>query len=177
MFHSEAKHVVVDLETYALRPNAVILSLGACLATNPSKYIYYEISTHTQPQRIVDINVLKWWEVQGNVPNQGIVQLSSALRDFNVFLTEIAGPKDLFLWSKGTDFDIPVLYNAMDEEKINPYWRYNNVRDLRTFKSVTRATVVRDKKEIEHNALGDCFYQARVLLECFTLVSDLNHVR
>ena len=64
------KHLMVDMETMAVSPNAVILSLGA-VHFNPygngwGDSIYFKIDLDDQDQlgREIDPNTLDWWAKQ-----------------------------------------------------------------------------------------------------------------
>ena len=64
-----AKHMMVDLETMAVSPNAVVLTLGAVhfnpYGTGYSDKIYFRINIDDQDalNREVDPGTLDWWTI------------------------------------------------------------------------------------------------------------------
>ena len=65
-----AKHLMVDMETMAVSPNAVVLSLGAVhfdpYGTGYSDSLYFRIDIDDQDAlgREVDPNTITWWSSQ-----------------------------------------------------------------------------------------------------------------
>jgi hypothetical protein len=64
---------MIDIETLGLEPGSVILSIGAVAfgmdrkPDMPMKEFYVELDTK-QPQRVVDLDTVKWWMDQPNKP-------------------------------------------------------------------------------------------------------------
>jgi DNA polymerase III epsilon subunit-like protein len=150
-------HVMVDLETYATTPDAVILSIGAV----DSKYgiqFYKEVSLNSQKYvRYIEPKTVEWWTQQTiPAPVNGTTSIVDVLDDFNRYINGFG--QDVLLWCKGTDFDITILYHAMRQYNIVPAWKYNAVRDLRTlikmFPEVPKPTNFQP-----HNALEDAICQ------------------
>ena len=57
-------HIMVDIETYDTKPTAVILSIGACVVTDPGQNYYRELDPTTQTYRTVSDSTKEWWAKQ-----------------------------------------------------------------------------------------------------------------
>lgn len=158
------KHFMVDLETLGLTPDSAVLSIGATEfgwadTNNPMRRFYAELDSNKQPARKIDPKTLAWWSTQPNMP-VGHIGAEHAIQLFHEYLVSSSVNQSIVLWSRGTDFDIPLLYSLYAEAKLTPPWKYSNVRDLRTLDKLlpgfapTRMTA-------KHNAVEDAIYQAQ----------------
>jgi hypothetical protein len=134
-----AKHLMVDLETMAVTPSAVVLSLGA-VQFNPygngySETLYMRIDIDDQDRlnREIDPNTLDWWAKQDPKvmeeafnPNDR-VPLIEAVDRFHKF----AWGCDAF-WAHGSVFDITILENLYKQVEKPVPWQYWQIRDTRT---------------------------------------------
>lgn len=134
-----AKHLMVDLETMAVSPNAVVLTLGA-VHFNPygnghSDKLYMRISIDDQDalNREVDPNTLDWWAKQDPAVMEEAfspddrVPLAEAVDRFHKF----AWGCDAF-WSHGSVFDIIILENIYRQLGKPVPWQFWQIRDTRT---------------------------------------------
>jgi hypothetical protein len=134
-----AKHLMVDMETMAVTPNAVVLSLGA-VHFNPygsgySDKIYFRVSIDDQDAlgREVDPKTIEWWGQQDPAimeeafsPDNRI-PLVDAIDQFHKF----AWGCDRF-WSHGATFDLVMLENIYCQLNKPLPWNYWQLRDTRT---------------------------------------------
>lgn len=134
-----AKHLMVDMETMAVSPNAVVLSLGA-VHFDPHREgytdsIYFKIDLDDQDHlgREIDPNTLDWWAKQDPAimeeafsPNDRI-KLVEAMDRFHKF----AWGCDAF-WSHGATFDLVILENIYSQLSKPLPWNYWQLRDTRT---------------------------------------------
>jgi len=133
------KHLMVDMETMAVTPNAVVLSLGA-VHFNPygsgySDKIYFRVSIDDQDAlgREVDPKTIEWWGQQDPAimeeafsPDNRI-PLVDAMDQFHKF----AWGCDRF-WSHGATFDLVMLENIYRQLNKPLPWNYWQLRDTRT---------------------------------------------
>jgi len=133
------KHLMVDMETMAVTPNAVVLSLGA-VHFNPygsgySDKIYFRVSIDDQDAlgREVDPATIEWWGRQDPAimeeafsPDNRI-SLVDAMDQFHKF----AWGCDRF-WSHGATFDLVMLENIYRQLNKPLPWNYWQLRDTRT---------------------------------------------
>ena len=113
-----AKHLMIDMETMAVSPNATVLSLGA-VHFNPygngyGEKLYFRINIDDQDTlgREVDPNTIEWWSKQDPAimeeafsPDNRI-PLVDAMDQFHKF----AWGCDAF-WSHGATFDLVIIEN------------------------------------------------------------------
>ena len=148
-------NVVIDLETLSLKPNAVILSIGA-VAENGEQF-YVELDWRVQQKtRAVDAITCLWWGQQEKdlCPLNGTALLWAALEELSHWLAPY--DKDtLFIWARGPQFDITILESAFEQEKIPVPWKYNRVRDIRTAIHCHSLSFDDYKPVRKHHALDD----------------------
>jgi len=160
-----AKHLMVDLETMAVTPNAVILTLGA-VHFNPygngmGEHIYYRVDIDAQDKlgREVDPNTLDWWAKQDPVimeeafSPEDRVPLEEAIDRFHKF----AWGCDCF-WSHGSVFDIVMIENLYRQLGKPVPWQYWQIRDTRTLFDLGFDPDM--PKGGKHDALQDAIRQA-----------------
>ena len=134
-----SKHLMVDLETMAVSPNAVVLSLGA-VHFNPygngyGDKLYMRINIDDQDAlgREVDPNTIDWWSKQDPVVMEEAfspdnrVGLVEAMDKFHKF----AWGCDAF-WAHGSCFDLVILENIYRQLGKPVPWSYWQIRDTRT---------------------------------------------
>jgi hypothetical protein len=134
-----AKHLMIDMETMAVSPNAVVLSLGA-VHFNPwgngyGEKIYFKIDLDDQDKlgREIDPNTLEWWGRQDPAimeeafSEEGRIPLVEAMNIFHKF----AWGCDAF-WSHGATFDLVIIENIYRQLGKPLPWQYWQLRDTRT---------------------------------------------
>jgi hypothetical protein len=133
------KHLMVDMETMAVSPNAVVLSLGA-VHFNPwgngyGDKIYFRINIDDQDAlgREVDPNTLDWWATQDPAimeeafSTDNRIPLVEAIDIFHKF----AWGCDAY-WSHGATFDLVIIENLYRQLGRPVPWNYWQLRDTRT---------------------------------------------
>lgn len=161
---------MLDLETLSTRPDATILTFGAC-KFNPygqediGKGIYFRINVDEQIQlgRHVDDNTVEWWSRQAeDVREEALgdgdrISLEQFTQELNRF---IVGANNI--WAQGPVFDIVILENLYRQlEKPCP-WQFWQIRDSRTLLSTHGDPREKNKAGL-HNALEDCVSQAQAV--------------
>ena len=140
----------LDLETLAKEPDAAIIEI-ACKrfylgesadriavtsdVVNATSCILYGMR--------VSEDTVSWWKEKPMEERERLMQTGIGIKDAllvlgKFILTEIAESEatGVRIWCEGTDFDIAIIRNAYrtvfgNETKIP--WKYNEVRDARTF--------------------------------------------
>lgn len=154
-------HIMVDIETYDTKPTALILSIGACVITDPMQSYYRELDPTTQTYRTVSDSTKEWWSKQPMPIPIGPHSLYAALTDFSGWLQDICKGAEPVIWCKGTDFDVAILANAYEQMYLPVPWKYNNIRDCRTVFKIAELQPLK----ASHNALEDAIDQAYDLLD------------
>lgn len=176
------RDVMIDLETFGTRPDAVIAQIAAIDFDIDAPGLYAQRSFNryvridSPGQGRVDNDTLAWWLQQQSDARSAIAKgitakgqvlctsLEVALRDFTFYMQ--GGQYDR-VWSHGASFDQPILDSAY--ARVNgdaPPWGYRESRDTRTlFWLATengRPPVVPGWVHgTEHDALDDAMFQAR----------------
>lgn len=130
---------MVDLETMAVTPNAVVLTLGA-VHFNPygngyadKLYLRFDLDDQDKLGREIDPNTLDWWSKQDpKVMEEAFspdnrVPVREAMDQFHKF----AWGCDAF-WAHGSLFDIAILENLYRQIEKPVPWQYWQIRDTRT---------------------------------------------
>lgn len=165
------QHLMIDLETMGLRPNAAILSIG--VAHFDGDQILDTFHTPVSLRSCLsaglttDESTRKWWEAQSeaarsswDVPNPP--ELLDALTMFNDFVRSKGGEKDICPWGNGADFDLVILKSAYDAIDAGLPWRFYNQHCFRTVKNLFQ---VNDgpRHGTYHNAVDDAVHQVKHL--------------
>ena len=159
--------IMLDIETLATSPDAVVLTFGAIKFDpfNPSIQmsdgIYFRINVDEQIDldRRVDEGTVAWWGTQsaevreealGETDRVSLEDFTKALNKFVVGATRI--------WAQGPVFDIVILENLYRQIGKPAPWQYYAIRDSRTLLKALGD----DRKggALLHNALADAVSQA-----------------
>lgn len=146
----------IDLETLSRRPNAAIISIAVKPFSLDGKKIKATYDCQSEFYKAVDANscimrgmdvepaTCEWWASQPEEVKRKFsfgYDVRYVLTDMLNYIEGISkanGAKEIYLWCQGTDFDIPILGNALrvvfgDDYEQKLSWKYNNVVDARTF--------------------------------------------
>ena len=167
-------HLMVDLETLATTPNAAVLTIGACtfdpMSNEICKQFYEKIDIESQEplERHIDNNTLEWWgkqdpkireEALGDNDRVSVNELLKQLNKFTVGCSE--------LWCQGPLFDYAILEHLYKQMGQPFPWNFWQIRDSRTVFSMMPQDPRKAIQEELHNALADCYYQAKCIQSTF----------
>ena len=160
-----ARHLMVDLETLATSPNAVILTIGAVTFDPASNKIfdklYYRVDVESCDRLGMTINddTVEWWSKQS-----ADVQTEAFAEDNRVPIEEVIEKFHKFawncdaFWSHGATFDLVILDCYYRKLNKVPPWNFWQIRDTRTLFDLGYDPEM--PKEGLHNALEDASRQA-----------------
>lgn len=168
-------HVMIDLETLSLKPNAAVIQAGITyrtMAGNLAEFEYscspvlYRDRTH---QFDIDQGTLQFHKKE-NMENlercmnaeMSIEQVAQAILTA-IETAKEGGQRAIWLWCCGTDFDIPILRNLLECTELKANWSYSNVRDYRTLRELYKDVVPKEYKN-DHRALNDARNQYNHLM-------------
>lgn len=170
------KHLMIDLETLGTSPTAVIASIAA-VWFHPEKadekdcvldtfHVHIELESYKEfgSAFTMDAATLKFWFQQSSelqqktLVNQNAVPLRTALEQFLKFAGEHM-TQFTKVWCQGTDFDMPILRNAVKAVDEEVPWNFWQAADSRTLFFVTKVGNP-PKGEDHHDALADAVSQA-----------------
>jgi hypothetical protein len=160
-----AKHLMIDMETMAVSPRAVVLSLGA-VHFNPwgngyGDKIYFRVNIDDQDAlgREVDPNTLDWWAKQDpKIMEEAFspedrISLVDAMDQFHKF----AWGCDCF-WSHGATFDLVIIEDIYRQLNKPLPWNFWQLRDTRTLFDLGFDSDM--PKGGKHDALQDAIRQS-----------------
>lgn len=167
------RHLMIDMETMAVSPRAVVLSLGA-VHFNPwgngyGDKIYFKIDLDDQDNlgREIDPNTLDWWSKQDpKIMEEAFsaedrISLVDAMDQFHKF----AWGCDCF-WSHGATFDLMIIQDIYTQLKKPLPWNYWQLRDTRTLFDLGYDPDMPAGNK--HDALQDAIRQAIGVQNIFT---------
>jgi len=165
-------HVMIDLETMAIQPEAAIVSIGAVVfdprtgkvGNEGTKQTFYSELEWEFQGRLIDPSTEAWWLKQSKHARNAL----NGLDDLGESLVSLVNwlPQDAKVWGNGSIFDIAMLEHAYRQLDIDIPWKFWNVRDCRTIKDLYESSRGGwDKKAggNAHNALHDAIYQAQYI--------------
>ena len=161
-------HGMIDLETLSTNPNATILTVGGVrfdpyTMAEPSQGMYFRIDVDSQTEMGRDVmqETVNWWSKQPKeisdeaFSDDNRASLDDMIKKINKFSVGV----DVF-WCQGPLFDYAILQDIYKQLGYPVPWQYWQIRDSRTLFSL----VPKDPDEKRtglHNALEDCYFQAK----------------
>ena len=174
-------HAMIDLETLSTNPNATILTVGGVkfdpyTLIEPSQGMYFRVDVDSQTAMGRDVmqETLDWWGTQDKaimeeaLGDNDRISISEMLKTINKWCVGV----DVF-WSQGPLFDYAILQDFYAQMKTPVPWNYWQIRDSRTLFSL----VPRDPNEKRtglHNALEDCYFQAKKVQKTYKQLGIKN---
>lgn len=160
-----AEDVMLDLETLATTPNAVIISVGAVYFSKEKLggtfYAVLDPEDQQANGRVISPDTMAWWAKQSpearKVFDEEPTPTAKALADFADFL----GNRNVKVWGNGADFDCVLLGSLYEAFGMRKPWSFTNNRCFRTLKNISQPrTNLPPRRSTHHNALDDAIYQA-----------------
>lgn len=160
--------VMIDTETLATTPDAMILQIaavkfdpfddylerGITVADLPQLNLWLDLES--QPDRQLSESTLEWWSkqdpaIQAQVfGDKNRVAFSEAIQQTHQFIWNTGR-----IWAQGIQFDISLLENAYRSLDMPYSWSYWQARDSRTLLDLVSVNL----PAATHNAIDDCFRQ------------------
>lgn len=156
----EKLHILLDLETLATKPNAVITEIAAVVLENgtiydsliqPSSYPTMDSAFYIDPETVEwhdarrKSNYIEYLNLRGE-------SFKEAAHEFVTWCERVSEGKQIVLWVHGTDFDVPILKNFLSYCGLETPWRYSDVKDFRTLSALFPEIAY---KKGDHSALDD----------------------
>ncbi len=166
-------HIMIDLETMSVEPNAAIVAIGAVVLdfdnNNLGEEFYRRISLESSVLSggIIDPDTVIWWLKQGRLARREIYSASAAIEkscaSFLGFVERNGGADNVKVWGDGASFDNVILSSTFKRLSMPEPWKYWNDRCYRTVKNMY-PDIKSHNAGTEHNALDDAKSQANKLL-------------
>lgn len=171
------RHIMIDLETWGLAPDSVILSIGAVafdpLGT-PDQFDRFEVAIDpidsVREGFKMDPGTVMWWmHPDRALAREALLNMSRA--DVRSALDWLAAWMDAFdvqgLWGNGATMDNTLLEYHYKKLGMIKAWTYKQDRCYRTLNSLKPWVDYPPIPEglVEHTALGDATMQALHMME------------
>ena len=169
-------HIMVDIETLAVTPDACILTIAAQQFSpfikhdySELRHFYSRISIESQKKRAVNENTVEWWANQSEQSQEEAfsennrIPLQDALKE----LSPLIWQSD-FMWINDPVFEVNILGHAYESFGLPVPWKFYLVRDARTVYSLYPEL---NRTPSTHHALKDCRRQIEMLQQTFTDLS------
>ena len=161
-------HGMIDLETLSTNPNATILTVGGVkfdpyTMAEPSQGMYFRVDVDSQTEMGRDVmqETINWWSKQPKeisdeaFSDDNRASLDDMIKKINKFSVGV----DVF-WCQGPLFDYAILQDIYKQLGYPVPWQYWQIRDSRTLFSLVPKDP-NEKRTGLHNALEDCYFQAK----------------
>lgn len=162
-------HLMIDIETLSLEPNAVVFQIGAVVfdmsGNINSEAIYHvDILPQIMKGRHFDPETQKWWMQQD--PSAWWRQLLNT----NTVEFAIFGINDLHeqyqcssVWANSPSFDCVTLRSLAKDFGTELRWDFRSEMDLRSLKKISSVLGFRESESVKatHNAVKDCVDQVK----------------
>ena len=167
---------MIDLETLSTEPEAVVMTIGAVkfnpyTNSEPHAPFYLRCDVEEQSEQLgrhIDDNTIAWWgrqsqEIQdeafGDHDRVTIDEMTNQLNRWCVGVD--------VLWCQGPTFDFTILQHLYKNIQKPVAWNYWQIRDSRTLFSLMPRDPRKDVQEQLHNALADCYFQAKCVQKTY----------
>ena len=170
-----ATHGMIDLETLSTRPDATVLTVGAIkfdpfTEQEPHNGLYLRLNVDEQSDfgRHVDNGTLEWWGRQDEkIREEALgdgdrVPLTEFVKQLNKWCVGLD-----YIWCQGPTFDFVMLQHLYKSAETPVPWNYWQIRDSRTLFKMMPQDPRRAIQEQLHNALADCYYQAKCVQQSY----------
>ena len=159
---------MIDLETLSTNPNATILTVGGVkfdpyTMAEPSQGMYFRVDVDSQTEMGRDVmqETVNWWSKQPKeisdeaFSDDNRASLDDMIKKINKFSVGV----DVF-WCQGPLFDYAILQDIYKQLGYPVPWQYWQIRDSRTLFSLVPKDPDEERTGL-HNALEDCYFQAK----------------
>ena len=185
--------VMLDLETLSIRPDAVILVIGAIkfnrnykYEENISKkdiynldYFYKRITIESCLNEGLrkDKETERWWNEQDDdikeeaFSGENRISLKEALIEFSKWYGN-----SRCIWGNGSSFDCTILGESYNRCNIEIPWKFWLVRDLRTIMDIGNIRMYDLPDYNKHHALWDCYRQIIGLQKSIKNIKNINNI-
>jgi hypothetical protein len=158
--------VMIDTETLALTPDAVVLSIGAVAYTAErgifSRFeAFPNLDMQIKAGRRIDADTLTWWFKQSNEAREEVSSATryavpGCARDLLSWVQFVSSGPTYFM-ANGTDFDLPILTSLFEGTQMPWDGRSGYKQKLcwRTLYNLYKAEIEFPTNATKHSALAD----------------------
>lgn len=177
-------NIMVDLETTAKSENAGILSWAmVAFATNGEEipdFTFERVVTLRScffAGMKIDVDTQEWWDKQSPQAKHHILtgeadSIRTVAKDAYMQLEALAESHDIYLWSRGIDFDLPKIKwcfeHLLEKDERDFPFKFSHKMDVRTvlkFMQIDQSQF--EFKGVQHRSLDDCMHDIRMIQEAY----------
>lgn len=167
---------MLDLETFGLDSNAMIVSIGVCKIDFLNRTVGRKFYRNINPESYkgldysIEPSVVKWWMGRSEEAREQLINpteaisIRQALAELTSFLLSTAAGDPIVVWGNGVDFDNAIIAHHYKQTGIKQPWTFRENRCYRTVKNIFRDGPFPVDSEISHHALQDAIWQASHLI-------------
>jgi hypothetical protein len=167
--------VMIDLETFGLGADAVIMSIGAVkfdlakgVIEDSAFYASVSIDSNLELGRSISESTVIWWMEQAAeaqaVFKEEKIHLREALEQF----TEWLGHSKHNVWGNGPAFDLGKIAHAYKQCGWDHPWEFYNERCVRTYRSLPGAKAIpKVTPAVAHHGMHDAYAQAQHIINIY----------
>lgn len=177
-------NIMVDLETASTKENAAILSWAmVAFSTNGEEipdFIFERVVTLRScffAGMKIEVDTQEWWEKQTPQAKHHILtgeadSIRTVAKDAYMQLEALAESHDIYLWSRGIDFDLPKIKWCFEhllekDEKDFPF-KFSHKMDVRTVLKFMEIDQSQFQFEgVQHRSKDDCMHDIRMIQEAY----------
>lgn len=162
--------IMIDIETLAVTPDALVLSIGAVefsVQGGVGDTFYAVLGMDEQATRRIDPGTLQWWMRQGPDAQEVLLapseSVAAGLARLTAFVVRHASLND-GVWANGPDFDLVILQSLYRDYHMRTPWTHKQHRCYRTLRALAPTVSIADNMVL-HNALSDAKWQAQYAIK------------
>ena len=167
-------HVMLDIETLATTPDAVVMSVGVVKFDPQSGTPYNktlwrpDIDEQTERDRHVSDSTLEWWGKQADhiqedaFSDEGRIPVTEFMKELNRYCVGMDK-----IWCQGPQFDMLILEILYIQWGHHFGWQFWQVMDCRTLFQLMPVDPRKAIQQDLHSADADAYYQAIGVQQCY----------
>ena len=178
-------NIMVDLETASKKENAAIVSWamvpfftdGNEVEDAEPMELYIDLTSCFLSGMDFEKDTQDWWLKQDPKAKHSLINaeknsIHSAAKEIYGWMLILSETYDLYLWSRGIDFDLPKVKWCFEhlleiDEKDFPF-KYSHKMDVRTVLKFMEIDPSQYEFEgVKHRALDDCMYDIRMICDAY----------
>lgn len=166
-------HIMLDLETTALTPDAGIIGIGAYRMFAPSiqrsefKQLI-SVEDNEKIGRSIGKETMIWWDKQDRELRDEMfsstMRLSAALDSYQIWVEDQCSDlNNVFIWANGSEFDNVIIKHAFEQCHNSYPFNFRNHRCFRTLRAIGPPNSAEGiSKGRPHDPLSDAIYQGKI---------------
>lgn len=179
---NQLDNLMIDIETFGTKPNAIILSIAVVpfkMSGKTSRTKFFQsidIDSCVDAGQTIDPNTVLWWLKKSKEEQETLYDhtgglLYHVLKDLADYIKSFG--EDVCVWGNSARFDLGILEHAFGLFKLDTPWKFYNERDVRTLVALNPEIKKNMPFEgVKHDPVNDCHHQIKY---CTATWQSLSH--